>query len=137
LPRVAGRVPCDPEDLGGTSAADCSEFEHGYCRTVEAGDATSFCESGCVTDNERDAGFACICDDPDSPTGGRCKLSSCRTDAECDAGMLCASYTLCDETSFACQQPQDACVLDSDCGSELCLWNKFSGARECNSCGVP
>lgn len=139
LPRAKGYEPCAEEDAGGaggaggTRAMGCERFEHGYCVTHDAGGAFSTCRSGCETDDECGDGFSCICDDPSSPTGGKCQPSNCRTDADCGAGSLCASYdsNFCADAGFACLGANDECRSSDDCAEGACVWQADKNRRAC------
>jgi hypothetical protein len=148
LPRANGSVDCSDNGAGGAGPVDsdsCHAFEHGYCKYYAGGygpagfaGGSSVCESGCSTDAECGPGSVCLCDEPDSPTGGACRPSNCRTDANCADGYRCASYgDACGGPgAFACQGPSDECLGPSATCAD-CEWSSFEGKRTCGGCAVP
>ena len=119
-PSSLPRLPPDVEGkliLCAEDPAVCDSFQYGYCRQYRLGQA---CYSGCVTDQDCGSGAVCLCDDPASPTGGRCHPSGCVTDQDCQPGYNCASHHgACDDAvPYACQKPEDTCAVDADCANE-------------------
>jgi hypothetical protein len=72
----------------------------------------------------------CFC--PDETRAGECQRASCSSDADCGGG-LCASYDAqprCGHRAFACQRPDDECLVDADCaGLDVCTVR--DGRRVC------
>jgi hypothetical protein len=144
VPPGAYTFECDNGEGGAGATPDprCSTFEHGYCETYDfdggwAGEPsfTGYCRSGCVIDADCGPGFICLCDEPDSPTGGACRPSNCRTDRNCNDGYLCASYSgSCSADGYACQQPTDNCLVDADCLGGTCEWDASLNKRSCTGC---
>lgn len=142
LPRAKEAAPvfCSTSDegLGGAAnGSECDAFEHGYCKHFAAdgaGGSFSVCRSGCATDAECGAGFVCICDEPESPTGGKCTPSDCATDLDCGAGLLCASYegNGCNPNGFACQRAKDECLASQDCAEGTCNWRSSEQRHFCD-----
>jgi hypothetical protein len=119
-PNRLPRLPAEVEGnlvLCAEDPSACDAYQYGYCRQYRLGKA---CYSGCVTDQDCGSGAVCLCDDPASPTGGRCHPSGCVTDQDCQPGYTCASHRgPCDETvPYACQKPEDTCEVDADCAEE-------------------
>lgn len=138
LPRAGQGVVCDVGqggNGGGAGTGDCDAYEHGFCKEYNDGSGGAFglCHSGCVDDSECGPGFVCICDEPDSPTGGACKPASCATDADCVAGLSCATYDAsCNPEGFACQVPEDECQSNADCVEGTCNWNETEARHFCD-----
>jgi hypothetical protein len=133
-PRATGNEPCADEP------SICDQFAYGYCL------GSVVCRSGCVNDFDCATGEICLCDDPQSPTGGSCRQSACTVDAECGPGMLCATYEVrigaMVEPTLACQSPADHCRSAADCAeSYACEWNPTTRTRACQppclACGRP
>jgi hypothetical protein len=133
-PRATGNEPCADDP------SICDQFAYGYCL------GSVVCRSGCVNDFDCATGEICLCDDPQSPTGGSCRPSACTVDAECGHGMLCATYEIrvgaMAEPSLACQSPADQCRSAADCmESYACEWNPTTRTRACQppclACGRP
>jgi hypothetical protein len=121
LPEPSPAV-CHPSDECCTNA-DCSA-PHSYCSDAH------YCTPSCVNDAECPSGSLCLC----NASVGVCVPASCRSDAECPANLPCsASETL--NSGFACQSPDDDCLLDGDCESfALCLpppGGLYSTGRSC------
>lgn len=143
LPRANGSPGCGAEvgGAGPTAESPCDAFEYGYCDIFEFGGAGSpeqpgVCRSGCVADADCGSGFICVCEEPDSPTGGACRPSNCKADLDCDDGYTCASFNAtCSLNGFACQKSDDECSVDADClGGDVCEFSDFEGHRECTGC---
>lgn len=121
LPRAPNNVPCGAGGAGGASE-DCGSYYLGYCRESLSGlAAPSECASGCVQDSDCSNGYACVCGDSQSPSGGVCVPGNCATDADCGDGLLCAIWQdACGEPWFSCQTVDDECLSDNDCEGEVC-----------------
>jgi hypothetical protein len=100
---------CHPSDEC-CANADCSA-PHSYCSDAH------YCTPGCVTDAECPSGSLCLC----NALVGLCVPASCRSDAECPASLPCsASESL--HGGFACQSPDDECLIDGECeGFAQCI----------------
>lgn len=136
-----------PEQVDCTTDAECGVGNH--CAE------DSFClgscgcaPTGCSTDDDCEAGFACRCGE----LQGTCIPASCRSDADCPDDRLCLETrsTYCAigfeyETAFglACQSPEDECLTDNECvGGDVCQGRPGTPRRcealeECegSSCG--
>jgi|SRR6478609_6378809 len=141
LPKADGTADCAAvaaEGFGGAPAA-CEAFRFGYCKTYSTGVASSVCLSGCERDADCDEGFICVCDEPNSPTGGACHPSNCAIDDACGPGSLCASYgDAIGSVGFACLKPDDECEGSKGCGDpddDICIWNADDDRRTCD--GIP
>lgn len=141
LPRAGQGVVCDVGQGGNggggaTTTGDCDAYEHGFCEVYDdgAGGAFGLCRSGCVDDAECGPGFVCICDEPDSPTGGACKPASCATDADCGSGFFCATYdNSCNPEGFACQVAEDECQANADCAEGTCNFTAAEARHFCDA----
>jgi hypothetical protein len=130
LPRN-DEIPAGGGADGCTSDADCSERPHGWCATareLNSQDNNNRCSYGCVSDADCADGTICEC----GSLIGKCVQSDCTTDADC-YGLLCASYIDspgCNFPAFACQTPEDKCMIDADCDAgQRCSIR--DGFREC------
>jgi hypothetical protein len=107
--------------------SDCTEKPHGYCAWSEDG-ADIYCQYGCLTNADCNAGYVCVCGDPI----GVCRAATCATDDECGAGLLCSDYIVdpgCGGQAFACQSAADSCAAESDCAPhEYCVRGRFAEA---------
>jgi hypothetical protein len=131
-------VIADPGDAGitCTTDADCAG-PYGYCSlhppqamwTIRG----TYCQNGCVRDEDCEAGSVCICGDP----VGTCVAATCTTDADC-GDLLCTSVPgrgPCGDTfngSFACQTRRDTCRGMADCGESL----QYCGGESERTCGL-
>lgn len=113
-----------------TTDADCVEGANGRCNlTYPGGRCLCSYSTGCARDADCGAGHLCQCGE----AGGRCVRAGCRTDADCD-GSYCASYDQepgCNQTAFACTQPDDACLSNTDCVPPAVCGLDSSGHRAC------
>lgn len=130
--RANGTLAC------GSDPTLCDQFEYGFCR----GGGLSFptCQSGCVTDADCGVGRICLCDTPESPTGGACRDAACQVDADCGDKSRCASYPQpCGNDGYACLNDADACTSNADCkAGGTCSWDAENHRRCLNvACGRP
>lgn len=107
--------PSSAACTSGTCRSDADCHDGGHCSPFYGG-STCGCTYGCTTDADCvGSGYICACFD----SGGSCKLATCKTDADCGSGLLCAEHeaTTCNgDRGFACQTPEDECLVASDCG---------------------
>jgi hypothetical protein len=126
-PRASGIEECTND------ARACDRFAYGYCGARSDVSMRSFCQSGCVSDNECGEGFACWCDEVAPNIPGRCVPAQCRVDADCGGERRCLqSRSGCERVVFACESERDECRIDADC-DDYCSYvvQAASGARSC------
>jgi hypothetical protein len=129
LPR-ANVEPPPPFNNECTSDQDCTAKRHGICTPGGGPDGVALaCQYGCMTDDECDPGSLCLC----GTDIGYCTAAECSTDAECGQGSLCAAYWVkCHhQVGFACQNPADTCLDDSNCSSGSFCERSEDGLRRC------
>ncbi len=118
--------------------SECTAQAHGYCSVPSyiGGDSSggAFCNYGCTSDADCGAGNICVCGEP----AGHCAQASCRSDADCLAGFHCATYdgsNGCNILAYACQKPNDECLVNADCGGMNCQLDAATGTRVCGGGG--
>ncbi len=77
---------------------------HDYCEW-------GLCQHGCITDAECGGTTLCLCGEP----VGHCVAAACRADSTCPADYPCTGSSLGAGIGFACQNPDDQCLVDDDC----------------------
>lgn len=111
--------------------ADCPESE--VCALNSWGYA--YCYETCVTDSDCRDGSICEC----GSGAGVCREATCRTDSDCAGDALCAAQFI--ESTYACQHPNDECMVDEDCGEgsmgDAMICVATSSGRVCSDPPVP
>jgi hypothetical protein len=124
---VSGDGDGDGDGDGGdltTCAGDCEGVPYGSCQPVNLDDGTAcHCESGCASDADCEAGYACVCSGVFSALT-QCVPADCLTDDDCGDGLCGLSHYLdgCSQPYYSlhCAGPLDDCHTDADCGMGLC-----------------
>jgi hypothetical protein len=98
----------------------------------------SLCFAGCVTDDDCDAGEACICRSPDLDDWSRCVPATCRTDADCDGRPCAVDFDVCNRPAgLHCESALDDCAARADCPhGDPCEWVDADGRWECTGGGA-
>ena len=118
--RAAPSTECSPQD--NSTAGFCAV--DGDCATNACVDYYDGCVCGpadCVSDDDCDAEFACICRSSLESYRNACLPADCRVDADCPSGRCLLSLgggNCCDSgqvLGLFCATPSDDCSSDADC----------------------
>jgi hypothetical protein len=145
---VPGPGDCSFQGQGGpdvcSSDSQCTTGTNGRCIPDGPIAGCRCTYDTCSTDTDCPTGQLCACHGAafSDGAGNTCTPGNCRVDADCGANGYCSPSTASESCGglqgYYCHTPNDACVNDSDCGSELqdCEWSSEDSRWECKMVAV-